>query len=220
MNTRNDYSAVILADGDYPRHSAPLGVLERAERVVCCDGAAAAFLRHTGRRPCAVVGDGDSLPPACRTLLAGLFHRVSEQEDNDLTKATRWCLTSGLAKPGSAVAYLGATGRREDHTLGNISLLVRYARDFGLRPVMITDHGTLTPHHGPATLRTFPGQQVSLFNMGCRALRSEGLRWEASPYAEWWQGTLNEALADTAAIEADGWWLAFLTHEAKTPAAP
>ena len=32
--------AVILANGEYPSHPLPLQMLENAEFVVCCDGAA------------------------------------------------------------------------------------------------------------------------------------------------------------------------------------
>lgn len=224
------YDFVILADGDFPRHPAARRVLEEARRVVCCDGAAKAYMEATGRRPWAVVGDGDSLTPHYKELLADILHPVAEQDDNDLTKATRFCLeapereASAVEREASAsrdidsprIAYLGATGRREDHTLGNISLINRYARDFGIRPVMITDHGRFTAHCGDDTLTTFARQQVSIFNMDCTTMSSDGLLWPIAAYREWWQGTLNEALGQAVAIHADGRYLVFRTHEPKT----
>ena len=37
---------VILADGDFPADPVPLSFLEKAERIVCCDGAALALVRE------------------------------------------------------------------------------------------------------------------------------------------------------------------------------
>ena len=154
----------------------------------------------------AVVGDGDSVPPQFRSRLI----RVTEQEDNDLTKATRHCLSLGFRR----ILYLGATGKREDHTLGNVSLMVRYMRDFQLQPVMVTDYGYFTPARGKTTFDSFPGQQVSIFNFGFTHIQAEGLRYTPYPYTEWWQGTLNEAAADTFTLDADGEYLVYRTFDA------
>ena len=47
---------------------------------------------------------------------------MKDQETNDLTKAVNYVKTLGFRE----VLILGATGRREDHTLGNISLLAQF----------------------------------------------------------------------------------------------
>lgn len=109
-----EFDAVILANGAFPTAEEPLRLLREAPYVVCCDGAA----RHWPQCD-AIVGDGDSVPEELRSRLI----QIDEQEDNDLTKATRYCLSRGMRR----IAYLGATGLREDHTLGNISLMARYA---------------------------------------------------------------------------------------------
>lgn len=196
------FDAAILADGDFPTHALPLSLLSRAPFVVCCDGA----IRHYPQAD-ALVGDGDSVPAGLRSRL----HLVSEQEDNDLTKATRFCLSRGF----KTIVYLGATGRREDHTLGNIALLVRYMQDFGLCPVMATDHGWFVPAEGPADFASFPGQQVSIFNFGCRHIAATGLVYPCYAYQSWWQGTLNESTADLFHIEADGAYLVYRTYLSK-----
>lgn len=110
------FDAVIVANGIFPSHPVPLAILQSANHVVACDGA----VIHVPQAE-AVVGDGDSVPAEYHSRLI----QVDEQEDNDLTKATRYCLAQGWHH----IAYLGATGLREDHTLGNISLLMRYYRE-------------------------------------------------------------------------------------------
>ncbi|MBR1668359.1 MAG: thiamine diphosphokinase [Bacteroidaceae bacterium] len=191
---------VVLANGDYPTHPIPLSILEHAPYLVCCDGAAIA-------QADIIIGDGDSVPEQFRDRLL----QIEEQEDNDLTKATRYCVQMGWHR----IAYLGCTGKREDHTLGNISLLMRYHRDFGIDGIMYTDHGFFTPCHGIQTFRSFPRQQVSIFNLTAMVLTSEGLRWQAYPYQEWWQGTLNESLANTFTIHSDGDYILYQTYAAK-----
>ena len=80
------FDTVILANGDFPTHSLPLRILHEAPRVVCCDGAINAFPNAD-----IVIGDGDSAPVEFRDRLI----KVDEQEDNDLTKATRYCKAQG-----------------------------------------------------------------------------------------------------------------------------
>ena len=220
--TDGTYDAVILASGEPPEHDIPMQLLQEAPYVCCCDSA---ILQCDWAD--AVVGDGDSIPSWAREEYEDIFVQVDEQDDNDLTKATRFCLEKGFRR----IVYLGATGRREDHTLGNISLLMRYAREFGIEPLMATNHGwfvpVITPKEsdqsplpwggagGGFTFSSFAGQQVSLFNFGCSRLQTTGLRYEGYPFTSWWQGTLNEALGTQFSIEADGDYLVYRTYETK-----
>ena len=68
---------VILCNGEFPRKAYPLYLLERAEAVVCCDGAAVKYLRKFGekRMPEVVIGDMDSLPRRLREKLAPIIVR-------------------------------------------------------------------------------------------------------------------------------------------------
>lgn len=213
----NDFrcDAVIIADGDFPTCSIPLSVLSDAPYICCCDGAAQSLMEH-GITPNAIVGDGDSLTPDFKERYADIIHIVEEQEYNDLTKATQFAVQH-LQRASStlAICYLGCTGRREDHTLGNISLLAYYMREFCIQPLMYTDHGIFIASHGARTFLSFPRQQVSIFNLNCSRLSSENLKWQAYPSKEMWQGTLNESLATSFTIHADGDYLIYQTYEPK-----
>ena len=196
--------AVVLANGDFPVHAVPLSLLENAKHIVACDGAIASLADHdVHHQDVVVVGDGDSVPDALRDRLI----QIDEQDDNDLTKATRYCLEQGWHK----IAYVGATGKREDHTLGNISLMVRYFLEMGVEPVLVTDYGWFVVAQGDTVFESFPGQQVSIFNANCRHLVSEGLKWQAYPFHQFWQGTLNEALSTDFSLHADGCYLVYRT---------
>ena len=82
---------VILANGDFPNHPIPLGLLRDAVRIVCCDGAAAK-LQAFGLMPTRIVGDLDSLTEELRQKYADRIAPVSEQSTNDLAKAFRFCV--------------------------------------------------------------------------------------------------------------------------------
>lgn len=195
---------VILANGDFPTHAVPLSLLENARHIVACDGAIANLsVGNDSRQDVVAVGDGDSVPEALRDRLI----QIDEQEDNDLTKATRYCLKQGWHR----IAYLGATGKREDHTLGNISLMARYFLEMGVEPLLVTDYGWFVIQKGDAAFESFPGQQVSIFNVNCERLVSEGLKWQSYPYRQFWQGTLNEALSSVFRLHADGCYLVYRT---------
>lgn len=197
VKTIDEPEAVILADGSFPLHPLPLFFLSSCRRIVCCDGAAEALIQR-GRIPEAIVGDGDSLNPAVQDRYAALIHWETEQETNDLSKAFRYCLRKGWKK----LFILGATGRREDHTIGNISLLSDYQEQAEVQ--MLTDYGVFTPVCGNAGFECFPGQQVSVFNRDCHLLSGEGLVYPLSAFTNWWEGTLNEAIGKTFKIYADG----------------
>ena len=207
MNWENDlFDAVIVGGGGYPTAELPLRVLENAPYVVCCDGAADEYISN-GAVPDAIVGDGDSISAYNRTKYSAIMHCVSEQESNDQTKAVRFLLEKGKRR----IAVVGATGKREDHTIGNISLLIEYVR-MGASVCMFTDHGVFIPSEGKVTVPCRAGQQVSIFNFTARDFASEGLRYPIYDFTSWWQGTLNECTGDCFTVSAKGEYLLFVNY--------
>ena len=160
---------VIVANGRFPSAELPLRLLKEAKTIIACDGAVKT-LYEKGIHPDAIVGDLDSIPAGLRERYADRIHHVEDQEINDLTKSVRFAHTQGYRE----VLILGATGLREDHTLGNISLLMDYAHLFK-RVEMLSDYGLFTPILETTTFR-WPIRRRKL--------------------TSWWQGTLNEALGD------------------------
>lgn len=198
--------AVILANGEYPSHELPLKLLKEAEFVVCCDGAANEYISR-GHTPDVIIGDGDSLSPENKIRFSEIVHHIADQETNDQTKAVRFLQEKGFRR----IAILGAAGKREDHTLGNISLLIDYMRS-GMEVRTFTDYGVFMPIEGTQTFASHPGQQVSIINFGAKGLKGEGLVYPLSDFTNWWQGTLNEATADHFSIHCEGEYLLFIAY--------
>lgn len=215
----------IVANGEFPSHPVPLAWLREARRIVCCDNGFAR-LWSSGFRPddgqtIDIVGDCDSLDLAALHCPPFPLHRISEQDDNDLTKSFNWVL-SHVEGPLD-ICLLGATGLREDHTLGNISLLMDYHvrllhQRQGSRVRMVSDYGTFTPVVGEARLDSFPRQQVSVFSLTPdQPVTLRGLQYPLDHQCvrSFWQASLNAALGDHFSV-VGGHLLVYQTHDAKT----
>lgn len=193
-------TVVIVADGKFPEHEIPLKSLADAEVVVCCDGAAAKVERF-GISPTAIVGDLDSLEANLRSKYADRLFHEPDQNSNDLTKAVKWC----LARNYTDITIIGATGLREDHTLGNISLIPSYSK-LGASIRMLTDTGLFIALLESSTLNSFKGQQVSLFSPNNQTrITTTNLRYpiENRSLGEYWMGTLNESVGDWFSVAFD-----------------
>jgi thiamine pyrophosphokinase len=196
---QNSYT-VIVADGNFPVHEIPLGYLKAALRIVCCDGSAENLIK-AGYIPDAIVGDMDSLNESIAGRFQDRIFRNSDQETNDLTKAVGWCIERGFGD----LVIVGATGKREDHTVGNISLLAEYIRDANVR--MVTDTGIIMALTSSTALASFPGQQISIFSIDPDTeLTSEGLRYPLNrkKIYNWWVATLNESTGDSFLLRFEG----------------
>jgi thiamine pyrophosphokinase len=192
--------AVVLADGSFPAHSIPLAFLRKSDHIICCDGSAESLIA-ADMEPEAIVGDLDSLNPLIAEKFADRLFRDNDQDTNDLTKAVRWCIN----KRYKEIVILGATGKREDHTIGNISLLTEYGRE--IRVNMITDTGTLTPIMKSSVIKCFPSQQVSVFSINPETkIFSKGLKYQLENLKlhNWWRATLNEATGDSFELIFNG----------------
>ena len=186
------YSTVILADGDFPSTPRTTALLKQAERIICCDGAAEKLLRF-GLEPDAIVGDLDSLAFQLKQKFSDKIVHVSEQESNDLSKAFRYCRSQNYQD----VVILGATGKREDHTLGNLALLTVYAEELpGIK--IITDYGEFSAVFEGGTFQSVPGEQISIISLDSSLVihSSENLKYPIKnlKLSYWNQATLNEAL--------------------------
>ena len=109
------------------------------------------------------------------------------------------------------IAIVGATGRREDHTIVNISLLIEYARA-GAHVRSFTDHGRFIPCSGTTTLQCHKGQQVSIFSITAKNMSAEGLLYPIYDFTNWWQGTLNECTGNELTIHAQGEYILFMNY--------
>lgn len=205
-------TAVIICNGDFPRKEYPRYLIKTADLIVCCDGALQTFLRHSAgifgelRSPDAVIGDMDSLSPALREKYSHIIIRDPDQETNDQTKAFNYIISN--FKDISSIHIIGATGKRVEHTVGNISLLMEYARTYDLEAMgtsvdMVYDYGTVCAVTDTAEIHCGKGRKVSIFSPdNTLRIHSEGLEWQTDGviFDNWWKATLNIASEDVVKL--------------------
>ena len=208
--------AAIIGNGDFPRKEYPRELLRRADLIVCCDGALESFLRHrdkiftSPKDPDVVIGDMDSTPMSLLEKYSRLAVRIPEQETNDQTKAFHYVMKH--FPDVEAIHFLAATGKREDHTVGNMSLLMEYARESGAcgdpegnAPYvdMVSDHATIFALTGSCELNIGRGRAISIFSPdNSLKISSTGLEWPTDDvvFDNWWKATLNKASEDKVTL--------------------
>ena len=182
---------VILAAGDFPRKGgAAWKLLAAAKRVVACDSAADAYRRRFRKWPTAIIGDLDSVRSLKAFRRSGTDRptvvKVDDQSTNDLEKAINSCTKRGWKNP----VIVGATGKREDHTIGNVFRALAYGCE------IVTDCGRFIPVRGKASFKVSKGAAVSIFAPDPKTrMTSRGLEWplEDVKFRNLYCATLNRA---------------------------
>ena len=201
-------SAVIICDGVFPQKEYPRYLIRQADYIICCDAALKSYLRHCqsifgkDRKPDAVIGDLDSISPSLVSKYSDIIIHETEQENNDQTKAFKFVLSK--YKDATEIHIIGATGKRADHTIGNVSLLMEYARRFesqisGKSVDMVTDYETIFAITDSIELHCGKGRTVSIFSPdNSLRIKSSGLVWKTDDvvFDNWWKATLNKASDD------------------------
>lgn len=220
MNT-----AVIVCNGEFPKKEYPRYLIQSADLVICCDSARnVARLEALGRTPDLLVGDMDSTPVSVQKRLGpatGRVVRIPEQDDNDLAKA--FALLRERYPEVTEIHILGAGGKNEAHTVGNLGWLMEWERRSiaetglglaarGINVDMVSDWSTAfavspaaatAPASDPAALEPLElyvgeGRRVSFFATDPKLrISSQGLQWplDGVDLTRWWGATLNRATA-------------------------
>ena len=189
---KKDDKVVVLANGLFPGVLQSLDVLNAADILICCDGAADKLVRF-GLSPHVIIGDLDSVSEEVKAQYASILIHSGDQESNDLTKAVHYCIDKGY----SSVSILGATGLREDHTLGNISLLLEYFPRIAVR--IISDYGWFFLVQSGERVQSHSGEKISIFSVhNSVRVTSKGLKYPLKDLqlSNWYRASLNEATAD------------------------
>ena len=181
---------VILAAGDFPKKGGTARkLLAAATRVVACDSAADAYRRAFRKWPAVIIGDFDSVSRlSSHVLRPSSFIRISDQNTNDLEKAMAYCVQQNWRDP----VIVGATGKREDHTFGNVFRALAYGCE------IVTDCGRFIPIRGKMALKVKKGAAVSVFAPDPKTrMTSKGLEWPLDEvrFRNLYCATLNRATA-------------------------
>jgi len=183
---------VILANGNYPTHPIPVQKINEAGSIICCDGAANQ-LTDKGLEPSMIIGDLDSTNQALNSKYHDQTIHLPDQNENDLRKAIRWVEDKGIQE----ITILGATGKRDDHSIANIFTLLQFSTK--MKCTVVTNYGCFTSVEGSSKFQSFAGQQVSLFSADPEiSITSTNLKYSLNKYKliNLYSGSLNESLSE------------------------
>ena len=131
---------ILIANGEFPTHKKPLEIIKKNKYIICCDGAANSLIKF-GQNPNIVIGDLDSIDPNTAYSLIEKVIDIKDQNNNDFRKALHWISENiNLHK----LFILGATGLREDHTLGNLTTFLYQKFNFNIEKIK-SDFDSLVP---------------------------------------------------------------------------
>ena len=150
----------------------------------------------------------DSLSKKTAERFRDIAVKIDEQETNDQSKAFHYILEH--FPDVDTIHILGATGKREDHTIGNLSLLMEYAREMRRQDCgrtvsvdIVSDWSTAFAITDSCTLDVGEGRSVSIICPdNSLNIKSEGLVWPTDNvvFDNLWQTTLNRASADRISL--------------------
>ena len=183
---------VILANGDFPTHPIPIQKLSDSGCIICCDGAADQLVNN-GLEPYVIIGDLDSIDSTLKPKYEDRTIHLPDQGENDLMKAIRWTEDNGIEE----ATILGATGKRDDHSLANIFILLQFPTS--LKFTFITNHGVFSIVEGRAEFQSFKGQQISLFSTDSQIeITSTNLKYnfKSNNLTNLYCGSLNESIGE------------------------
>ena len=194
-STEPEATVLLCANGEPP----PTGLVARLRRqhglCVATDGALD-WLIAQGQAPDHVLGDLDSATPgALAALPPGALVPTPDQEACDLEKSLHWCLRQGAR----SVTIVGATGRRFDHTLTTVSLLLALHRRANL--ALLSGDSVTRVCSGRLTVSGTPGDRLSLAAMApAHGVSLDGVRWplRSETLEPGSRGVSNEMAADVA----------------------
>jgi len=195
-STKINKSAIIVANGNFPTHSVPLNILEQSKLIIACDGAADTLI-YKGISPDIIIGDLDSISQDNKIKYSDSIIKNEDQSQNDLRKAIYYAKNNNIKD----ISIIGASGKREDHMIGNIFSLLDY-RDLNIK--LLTDTGVFICIHKNQKIDSFKGQQVSIFSPDPTIkITSSRLKYNFNNRAisTLYLGTLNESLSNVFEIK-------------------
>lgn len=197
------HRALIFANGDLPGLEKVKSIIQPGDFIAAADGGSR-YLRELGLIPDLLIGDLDSVDGDYLLSLSGSSTIINKfpvnKDETDLELALNYALEAGY----QTIRILGALGGRLDHTLGNISLLLRNDLiDCDIR-LLDGQQEVMVIHHR-VVISGEPGDIVSLVPWGVPAIgvTTTGLQYALSnetlyPYQA--RGISNVLVDHTAEI--------------------
>ena len=153
--------AIIIGNGQKPSKS----VISRLQKngftdIICADGGANNLFK-LNIIPKFIIGDLDSISPDVLDYYSSKTKviKVKDQNSTDIEK----CLNKLIKLNYKEAVLLGCTGNRLDHSLGNLSIMYKYAES--IKTFLVHHQSFLSIFNDKIELNTTPGETISFFGI-------------------------------------------------------
>ena len=188
-------------------------VLKEVDFLICADGGAN-HAALSGRLPNLLIGDLDSITPEnlkqCENAGCVIKRFPCEKDETDLELALIDAEEQARLVGERDIWLYGATGKRIDHLMGNMALMLAYARK-GYRIHLVDPEHEIWILQGQECIRRSLGQEISLIALSEKAVvTTEGLYYplqqgvllQDSP-----RGISNVFVGEEAVIQVHSGWV-------------
>ena len=209
--TKKRYSfndpVTVLANGSFPSHPIAKKYLNKSGTIICTDGAADKLI-GSGRNPDIIIGDFDSTSIKGKDR-TGKWIETQDQNKTDLEKTFEWCIMNNIKK----IVLLGSSGKREDHTIGNLFTIAKYHDE--IKCEMITNHAKIICVSGENYIFADTNQNISIIaTEPIERITLDGLQYNMKNESllPSTRAISNKAISDKFYLESTGKVLVFLNH--------
>jgi len=202
----------ILANGDWDLDWGSR-VLQEVDYLICADGGAN-YASLSGRLPDLLIGDLDSVTPEilkqCENAGCSIKQFSCEKDETDLELALIYAEVQARLVNERDIWLYGATGKRIDHFMGNIALMLAYAQK-GYRIRLVDPEHEIWILQSRECIKGTIGQELSLIALSEKAVvtteglyypLTQGLLLQDSP-----RGISNVFVGEEAVIQVHSGWV-------------
>ena len=197
----------VLANGSFPSHPIAKNYLNKSGTIICTDGAADKLI-DSGKNPDIIIGDFDSTSIKDKDRI-GKWIETPDQNKTALEKTFEWCIMNNIKK----IVYLGSSGKREDHTIGNLFTLAKYHDE--IQCEIITNHAKIICVSGENYIFADNNQNISIIaTEPIERITLDGLQYNIKNESllPSTRAISNKVISDKFYLESTGKVLVFLNH--------
>lgn len=195
---------IIIANGKAPKKSTIKYFQKEGYITIYCADGGANSARKLGLIPDYIIGDFDSITNETKLFFrktSKIIH-IKSQDDTDVEKCIKHAIKNGYRE----ALLTGVTGDRLDHTLCNLSIVIKYFER--IKIIIAAEKSLLKPVHGLYKFRSIPGENISLYGFNRRTrISTKGLRYKITndylPFGEK-ESTSNVATENSVTIYVNG----------------
>ena len=203
-------TALILSGGEPPSKALYMREAARAHTVICADGAANWALEYGAHIDC-LVGDLDSVTQQTLRQLRDQGVEIRKLNPHKDETDTHMAIDIALQQGAQRLVLLGATGKRLDHTLANLQLLVRIKKA-GADGVLMDDFNEITVTNQRCMIQREKGALFSVLPLSEGVhITLGGLEYPLNDHElklEFPIGVSNVYLDKRAYVDVSGGWVA------------